>query len=284
MSNQTTFSFFSFITEYQDLNQLTASDWLNFSGSFGGALVAVGFAYYLNKKTERKIRLEKENETFIREIENHNEAIVILCSFLQKAVSDINGLLLKNYQIEKKDIEAFQKQLKGVQEIPKELFINREIIPPLDFDVESFSKRVSRGISKSPENLMCAANLKKLLTDYNRITVDRNRVGEANEGIFEAEEKGIKKYIENNLFKTQSLFDRTQKMLVMAEGILESLIYLDRILRTISSENKKKIEVKKIKGISVFMSEENPNHITLFKQLRCIIDSLPEYKNRQKIL
>jgi|GEM_PF-6773915 len=279
MSNQTTLSLFSFLSKNVEIDQLTQSDWLNFCGVVIGAPLTAGLVTFLIQRYFIKL---EERKNLINEIHKFNESIIYLSSFLETIVSKVDGLILKNYDREMQYIENLRKALGGEINLEQNRQIVHESIAPLKFETNEFRKNIPDILSANSDIFMNISRLEELMSDFSNIVIDRNNIAKSFSGITKTDFTGIKDRLNLELYNEEMLFDRTKKLLIISEGILDIMIFLSRKMSNIAKDKKRLLKKNNVNNIDVFYAEENALHIMLLKQIKIIVDGFPNYRNRQQ--
>jgi hypothetical protein len=275
MLSETTFSLFSFVNETCNFSQLTHSDWLNFAGSFGGAILAVGIAYYFNKRTHETIRSEENKNIILTENQNLNKSIVYFASLLESAVMNLDQSILPSYNNEKNLITLLHEIAVGNistgDENPQTIFTplrpfdlpNEDyflsLLPNRDIDNEIF-QTFYRAKFHAEQALFFSQGRNEILTYlYHNPEIDE-------------------KYIA----LSQEMFQKTSIMLISGTSMLDGFLHISKCLIKLIEQQKYYLKDHDLEGIKINLLPEVPKHFDLLKKLHNIVDQFPEQKDRLK--
>jgi hypothetical protein len=253
------------------LSHLSQPDWLTFWLNVLAQFVAVGVAAYSGYFFQVRFSQRQEVEQKKQETHRFNEAVVYLSSLLESYSNHMDSLVLPNRDLETKVLQEANAIAAGTKSSGVFRLTLSSIRPLEVFNPSDFIAKIPN-IGQHAEFLQAFHRTRDYTLQFNAISEERN--------LLVKEFIGSQPTPSHLPLRIGEILDRTTKLVVVGEGVLDGCTFLASELIKFRDNIKDELKIRKIIGLKIMGLERNPFHEDLRLRLRDLIDQHPEFANR----
>lgn len=257
------------------LEQLDKTDWTGIAAQLIIAAIAAYSGFYFQKKFKKDEAIQAKRQ----EVYRFNEAVTYMGALLEAINVHLEQLVLKSFIAEEIEYAKLAAEVDRVRKgfaAPAEIFRHSFMsISSIEIaQTEQFTAKIPN-MGKYAEVILAFHRLRYGLIQFATIAEERNFLIKQLVG---TDEKRLD--IEIIYLRYGEIFDRTSKLLMSGEAILDAAMYVARNFDPLSKEIKnefKKISKEKLRVNSLMRNEF---YEQLAKTIKGILDLNPELKGR----
>lgn len=252
------------------LEALNQTDWINIFFQVLLVLLAAGSGYFFQNLFAKA----GERESFIKESNKLNEAVIYLSSIVESIALHLDRLVLPAHDSEQQTLAGLQEISQNPQE-PITINIQNMSIRPIEVaKEESFLSKIYH-VGKYGSTIQVFYRMQTEMRQFNDICEERNFL------IKRVHERSAEPHTrKENIARHSEIFQRTYSLILSGESILDAALFLSTATEEISKEIKNELKEKGIKKVNIFKIEKNDLNEKLRLRLRNMVDENPYWKDR----
>lgn len=225
-------------------------DWVNMIFQFLLVFVAAISGYFFQKLFAKSA----EKESFIKNINKFNEAVLYLSSIIEGISLHLDQLILPAHNSEHQTLAQLNEIAKNPQ---APILIKTTNISIRSIEVakeENFLSKIYN-VGKYVNIMQTFYRMQNEMRQFNDICEERNFL------IKRAHEKNGEPHTHPTIIsRYNEILQRTTSLIVSGEGILDAALFISTATEEISNQIKNELKERRIKGVDIVSLEKNDFH------------------------